>query len=424
MTRILTIIALLFATPAWALPKCSSFIDVNTICMNLNEKLHGGYIGELKNGVRSGVGSEPVPGGRRIAFFENGSVSGWTVSDGELGSSFIKYKGGVRQEGILLKNNQPFATFKKSLGGKPSDMVLGKVFFPDGRVFKGEFLLDSKNEFRFPDQKVDGVFVFPDYSDKEKYFGGVEFWRKGEIDLDGFGIIKMRNGTSANRDFVREFPGKSMELPPMASVGNAIAGIITLGLITAKQTKDRLGAGKLEADMLSLEAKVENALRDFSISTDVAHLTEQYNAKIKESELEETAMSIESYRRHCREFGYSEFDAEGNVLPQFRECLKETFYKMEEIRTLREAKRMEVEQQAASDAEEMRIKRNEVELQKSLALSQIKSQKSQRSLNAINSYLDREYARINALNKSLRGNAPVICSTGPAVGGYLNTTCR
>ena len=414
MTRILTIIALLFATPVWALPECApTFSSIEENCINSNEKFRGGYIGQIRAGNKVGAGSELLETGRRIARFERDTANGWTIMNTDHGTSYIEYKYSSRKSGILLKNNEPWIIFKKTGGG--AENVAGAIFLPDGRVFKGIFKLSLKNEFILPRQKkVRGTVLYPEESAYAKYYGEVEIWANKQVDLDGFGVMALKNGESSGGDYLRDGAGVVNRVGAATSV---LTGVFTLGLSTAMQVSDRRGADDLVQNLSALEGEVDEFLNDFAVSSEVAQLEADYSELVSNAETRTANAAMEKYKQQCRGFGYTERDANGNTLPEFSKCVQETFFKMEELKVIEQTKALEMEQERQFQSERTKMLREDNKKRQS-------AEDYQRKLNTVNSYLDREQRRIDALNQGIRNNAPITCTTGPPMGGYVNTTCR
>ena len=70
--------------------------------------------------------------------------------------------------------------FKQNNGNN----VLGAIYLPDGRIFKGKFDLIAYDKLL--DQKINGVIVYP-ATFREGLLVGLNF-EGTEVDRDGFGV--------------------------------------------------------------------------------------------------------------------------------------------------------------------------------------------------------------------------------------------
>ncbi len=363
----------------------------------------------LGNGLKGRVdGNKEV-----IANFVNGKMNGWSATYDGDDTYYIKYLNGSRLEGVVIRNGFVKIRFKQNNGNN----VLGAIYLSDGRVFKGKFDLRENSKFglwKLSNQKLNGVITYPTQFKERKYYGKVEFWRGKEVDRDGFGVVEYEDGKLESGDYLREFVGKSQKMSPATS---AIVGVLTLGLTAASQASDRLSQEKLIREMKAIENEVNVFLDSFSYEDEVMKLEVAYYEKSSKEEEKKTNLEMKKYKSQCKAFGYVEFNKDGSPSSDFNKCVQETFFKMEELKIIEQAKINEIEQQRQIEVERTKAIREENKKRQ-------KAEDAQRRDQAINSYLDRQQRRVDSLNQGVRNNAPVTCTTGPPLGGYVSTTCR
>ena len=363
----------------------------------------------LGNGLKGRVdGNKEV-----IANFVNGKMNGWSATYDGDDTYYIKYLNGSRLEGVVIRNGFVKIRFKQNNGNN----VLGAIYLSDGRVFKGKFDLRENSKFglwKLSNQKLNGVITYPTQFKERKYYGKVEFWRGKEVDRDGFGVVEYEDGKLESGDYLREFVGKSQKMSPATS---AIVGVLTLGLTAASQASDRLSQEKLIREMKAIENEVNVFLDSFSYEDEVMKLEVAYYEKSSKEEEKKTNLEMKKYKSQCKAFGYVEFNKDGSPSSDFNKCVQETFFKMEELKIIEQAKINEIEQQRQIEVERTKAIREENKKRQ-------KAEDAQRRDQAINSYLDRQQRRVDSLNQGIRNNAPVTCTTGPPLGGYVSTTCR
>ena len=363
----------------------------------------------LGNGLKGRVdGNKEV-----IANFVNGKMNGWSATYDGDDTYYIKYLNGSRLEGVVIRNGFVKIRFKQNNGNN----VLGAIYLSDGRVFKGKFDLRENSKFglwKLSNQKLNGVITYPTQFKERKYYGKVEFWRGKEVDRDGFGVVEYEDGKLESGDYLREFVGKSQKMSPATS---AIVGVLTLGLTAASQASDRLSQEKLIREMKAIENEVNVFLDGFSYEDEVMKLEVAYYEKSSKEEEKKTNLEMKKYKSQCKAFGYVEFNKDGSPSSDFNKCVQETFFKMEELKIIEQAKINEIEQQRQIEVERTKAIREENKKRQ-------KAEDAQRRDQAINSYLDRQQRRVDSLNQGIRNNAPVTCTTGPPLGGYVSTTCR
>ena len=281
----------------------------------------------LGNGLQGRVdGNKEV-----IANFVIGKMNGWTATYDGDDTYYIKYLNGSILEGEVIRNGLVKIRFKQN----NVNNVLGAIYLSDGRVFKGKFDLRENSKFglwKLSNQKLNGVITYPTQFKERKYYGKVEFWRGKEVDRDGFGVVEYENGKLASGDYIREFVGKSQKINPASS---AIVGVLTLGLSTVSQASDRLSQEKLIREMKAIENEVNVFLDGFSYEDEVMKLEVAYYDKSSKEEEKKTNLEMKKYKSQCKAFGYVEFNKDGSPSSDFNACVKEAYFKAEELRVLK-----------------------------------------------------------------------------------------
>lgn len=261
-----------------------------------------------------------------LANYVDGKVEGWSVTRTDNSNYYIKYSEGLRTVGVIIKNNQVKIIFKQNNGNN----VLGAIYLPDGRIFKGKFDLIAYDKLL--DQKIYGVIVYPATFKEKAYYGRVEFWRGTEVDRDGFGVTIYEDNKIEPGDYEREFPGKSKKLNLERSL---VKGVFTLGLSTAGQLKNRIiGQDKLIKEMKAIEDQVDNFLNNFNYKVEISNVDKSFPKNFKDKKNKSSNFEISEFKSLCTSFGYNEFNSDGTSSKEFKECLKETYYESQKLKLL------------------------------------------------------------------------------------------
>ena len=149
----------------------------------------------------------------------------------------------------------------------------------------------------------------------------------------------------------------------------------------------------------------EEALRATNFKPEAEQIKTSANVLQKISTNISNNQKLAEYKKTCIAFG-NEVKADGRYSDGLKSCMQDLYLKDKELASANEIEKIKANTAAKKSAAEVKQKSKSI------------------NLGAINSYLDIEQRRIDALNQGIRNNAPITCTTSPPMGGYVNTTCR
>ena len=372
--------------------------------------LSGKHTGLVKNGKMNGVGSLELANGKLIARFEDNNVQGWAINDTEDAIEYLFFEDGQIMAGkkrLTLSGSRNLSfiiTFKTD---NLSETSPAQIELADGRIFIGRLKIENGI---VPDKyKGRGAIYYPNNSSKDVYYGEVEVWTGG-VDAHGVGRLRMKSGKIDDAEWWRSTPGNSKRRSD-GIPGRIIAGVITLGLTEV----GRLGEDILEiAKASEFEAnEAANILNSINFLNDTQKLFNEYSSNLSIWNKKKISSTFDQYREKCLAFGYQKNSSE------ISDCMKDLYTKAQELEVLERVK-----------AEELRvtkeIKNNEAKALANIAERRDRIESNRSSLNAINSYLDREQRRRDALNTRISNQtiikSPTNC-TSRRIGNTVNTRC-